>query len=642
LIKELFIWFFVCFGFFANAQTNILLPAHGKDSAWKDSTIHLREAKIESSHLESFLTGSKIQTIEILKLNLFKQDNLGLLLNGYSSLSLKYYGPSGISTSSLRGGNASHTAVLWNGFNLQSAMHGQVDFSLIPSFFIDYANIQYGGNASLFGSGSVGGAVHLGNLPNFNAKNIELLSSFGSFSNRLVGLKIKYGSKKIASDTRVLWNKSLNNFEYYSDSALFKIKQRQQNAEFRQAAILQNIHYIINSKNLLSLNLWLQENLSQIPPVLGATNFHGNQTDRFTRINAQLKSVHQKYILIAKTALLSDYISYSDDVNSISRNKCISSITNIENYFQPGDAHEIQISFSYNQANANVDSYSKPVRQSRTAAFASYKLIIKSINLEQSISIRNEIKDGIFSPAIPSYGFSLTPRKNLKIFGNVSRNFRYPTLNDLYWINLGNPNLQPEIGWSQEIGSKISGNIRSFESSISLSVFNRNMKNLIVWLPNNSGLWRPDNVYKVWSRGIELDWSISKTAGDFSAGIAGKSSFLKSTNMETKNSNDISLGKQIIYVPRIKHIINAKLTFKEYQIEYSQVYTGISFTSSDNLFWLDDFNVGNLCVARYFKVKNYQLDFSFATYNIFNSDYQVVLNRPMPLRNFQFTINLKL
>ena len=36
---------------------------------------------------------------------------------------------------------------------------------------------------------------------------------------------------------------------------------------------------------------------------------------------------------------------------------------------------------------------------------------------------------------------------------STSRNFRFPTLNDLYFLPGGNPNLKRESGWTYDIGA---------------------------------------------------------------------------------------------------------------------------------------------------------------------------------------------
>ncbi len=60
-----------------------------------------------------------------------------------------------------------HTAILWNGFNIQNAMLGQTDLSLLPAVFFDEVEIEYGGSSAVWGSGAVAGSIHLNNRAGF-------------------------------------------------------------------------------------------------------------------------------------------------------------------------------------------------------------------------------------------------------------------------------------------------------------------------------------------------------------------------------------------------------------------------------------------------------------------------------------------
>ena len=58
-----------------------------------------------------------------------------------STIFIKSYGRATLATASFRGTAPSHTQVTWNDMKVNSPMLGQVDFSLIPAYFIDDATI---------------------------------------------------------------------------------------------------------------------------------------------------------------------------------------------------------------------------------------------------------------------------------------------------------------------------------------------------------------------------------------------------------------------------------------------------------------------------------------------------------------------
>ena len=73
--------------------------------------------------------------------------SLSDLLIQHSPVFIKTYGPGGVSTASFRGTTASHTLVLWNGFQLNAPSLGQVDFSTIPVFLADDVSLNWGSDA---------------------------------------------------------------------------------------------------------------------------------------------------------------------------------------------------------------------------------------------------------------------------------------------------------------------------------------------------------------------------------------------------------------------------------------------------------------------------------------------------------------
>ena len=116
-----------------------------------------------------------------------------------------------------------------------------------------------------------------------------------------------------------------------------------------------------------------------------------------------------------------------------------------------------------------------------------------------------------------------------------------------------------------------------------------------------------------------------------------------STNQESINNNDQSLGKQLIYTPH--YVLNTilKIKFKRIDLSYTHNYTGYRFTAADNTQFLNPYHLSNVKFTYTDKFKDRPLKIFYKLNNIFNVNYQVVLNRPMPLINheigFNFNIN---
>ena len=162
-----------------------------------DSIRTLQQINITATRLNESNETSTVQVLDTTIARL-TTSTLAEQLTREGGLFIKSYGPGSLSTLSLRGSNASQTAVLWNGINICSPMLGLFDLGLIPTFLVDEAIIQYGGSGAEQGSAAIGGAIHL-NSKTKEEKGLEVnaLTSAGSFGFYEGGFGVKNLSNKI-------------------------------------------------------------------------------------------------------------------------------------------------------------------------------------------------------------------------------------------------------------------------------------------------------------------------------------------------------------------------------------------------------------------------------------------------------------
>lgn len=242
---------------------------------------------------------------------------------------------------------------------------------------------------------------------------------------------------------------------------------------------------------------------------------------------------------------------------------------------------------------------------------------------------------------MPSFGAEWKISKKIRLFGNVSRSYRVPTFNEKYWFTGVNRDLRPETGWGEELSIAVSQPVSKARFDITLTGFNRNMKDWIMWLPSGGINWSPQNLKQVWSRGGEAEIGLRIPFEKWQLRYHGTFNYVLSTNTQTGFANDGALDKQLIYVPRITQQHQVTATFSSYYIGYLHSYTGLRFTATDNTQWLNDYIIGTLVAGKEFKWKQYALVLTAQVNNLFNTTYQAVADRPMPGRNFLTTITIK-
>ncbi|MDP1803305.1 MAG: Plug domain-containing protein, partial [Bacteroidota bacterium] len=114
-------------------------------------TVSLQSVEVIEKKIQLSQIGKKTEQIDSTIKEQFKLNSIADLLSLNTPVFIKNYGPGALATTAFRGGNAAQTAILWNGFNLQNAMLGQSDLSLMPSFLFENIDVEYGGSSSLWG-----------------------------------------------------------------------------------------------------------------------------------------------------------------------------------------------------------------------------------------------------------------------------------------------------------------------------------------------------------------------------------------------------------------------------------------------------------------------------------------------------------
>ena len=120
-----------------------------------------------------------------------------------------------VSSPAFRGTTAQQTGVLWNGINVNSALLGQTDFNSAAFKNYDQVMVKPGGGSVLFGSGAIGGTIHLNNELHFNKETKHTLQlQYGSFHTMATNYKISAGTNRLAINAHLGFNKSDNDYEW--------------------------------------------------------------------------------------------------------------------------------------------------------------------------------------------------------------------------------------------------------------------------------------------------------------------------------------------------------------------------------------------------------------------------------------------
>ncbi|HLN96015.1 MAG TPA: TonB-dependent receptor plug domain-containing protein, partial [Flavobacterium sp.] len=177
----------------------------------QDTIRQLDEVRVADVQWRVF---SRSRTLKVVPDSLLgHQNSLKTLLSRTTALYFRENGAGMVASVSFRGTTASQTAVVWNGIAINSLLNGQTDFNTILTEGFGQVVVRPGGGGVGYGSGAIGGTVHLDNVFRYGREfQHSLYSRYGSFDTYGVAYHIRGGSEQWSVDATLSRNESQNDY----------------------------------------------------------------------------------------------------------------------------------------------------------------------------------------------------------------------------------------------------------------------------------------------------------------------------------------------------------------------------------------------------------------------------------------------
>lgn len=634
------------------AQQTDSVAMHGKID-----TVLVQEKKTQKTGNAN--SGSRVSIIEMAILNANRTKSLAELLADNSALYIKSLGQGALSTASFRGTSSAHTRVNWNGININPPMSSTFDFSQIPVFFIDNAELVYGGGQIKTGSGGLGGNINLSNAPDWNkTQRILAFSEYGSYSTYTLGAAIRLSARRSQYQTKVYFQHSDNDYTYVN-KVLAKDPFREKRAEaaYKQLGVMQEAYFKVSDNTLLSTNLWLQYGDRQLPqPIMISINKHENQKELALKGYIGLDHTRDAHRLSLKGAYMLNTLDYKLKYdtyhvgNTKNKNYTHTYYLNIDYSYDIHPSLSLNTSLNYTHDRIKTDSYNSlkdstdlktrniltwqgNVKWNATSWLLANGQVMAELNEDKLISTYSV---GFLAQIIPGIIHAKT---------NIAYNYRFPSMNDLYWEPGGNPNLRPEKGFSYDILFAYTPYLgEHFSLKTELSAYLIDLKDWILWLPSPEGryYWTPQNRNKVRSYGSELyikgEYNLDKFTGNLSVNYA----YSSASNNKKHFEEDASYKKQLPYVPKHKGNARLSLEYNKWNLSYQANYTGIRYTTVDESYRTNAYTIHNASLGYTFSPRErFNITTQFRVENLFDAFYESTQYYPMPLRNFLASVMIE-
>ena len=589
-------------------------------TAQNDSINWLDEVRLSDIKLKN---NSEGQFVKKLDDSLIEQSEplLTSLLKFNSPFFFRENGYGMVSSASVRGTGASQTAVIWNGININSQFTGQTDFNTVNIKVFDNISLRPGGGSVVYGSGAIGGTIHLNNNFNFDGNSENDLSiGYGSFDTYQASYNGDFSNEKTNLTIGISGISSENDYKYLGT------ENHNENGDFYNASLSASIAHWLGDSNILKFySNYYQGDRG----FSGTLNLPSNSKyeDRNSRNLLEWKAFLGNFTSSLKLAWIKEEFKYYENRESdnFSFGDAETGIIKYDLAYNFSEDKKLNIIADYNEVNGDGSGIEDAERKIGGLSM----LWTHSIDhLSYQLSLRQEITNNYDSPLLFSAGASYDISGWYLVRFNTSRNFRIPTFNDLFWLQGGNEELSPETSIQAELGNEFVFN----NLNINLTGYFIDIDNLIRWIPDDSGVWRPENTANVHNYGIEIfaNWS-----GEFARNplnLTSNYAFTRSIDQETDN--------QLIYTPKHKLTFSAGYEIDNFNILFQSLYNGSIYTSSDNNYELDAYQLANISFGYTFSTKP-GLALKFNINNIFNEKYQSLPSRIMPGRSFNSTLTFK-
>ncbi|MCF8231288.1 MAG: TonB-dependent receptor plug domain-containing protein [Bacteroidales bacterium] len=595
------------------------------------------------------MSGYKKTRIDSTALEQYSTSSFSELLSRHSPMFIKSYGQGALATASFRGTSASHTKVLWNGVEISSPMLGQTDFSMIPVFAADKVSLRHGGGSISKGSGGLGGSISIKNEIDWSENfRMKLEQRFGSFDTYKTNASLKIGNSEFQSRTRLHYATSDNDFSFKNN---FKNRndppvEVRENAGYSQTSLLQEMYWKLGPDDVVTLHVWGQNHHRNIAPPLGvnASSRDEEQENSFLRSIVHWKKQLKSSTLSVRTAYLYDYLNYKNDIARIDSDNYSYRMVSAVKYQKPLTPKlTLETSMKHQRTRVRSNNYEGQKQRNRITAFAGLEYTF-SKRLVSRLMLRQQWIDGSLIPVIPSVGmdYKVLANRDLFVKANLSRNYRLPTMNDLYWSPGGNSALEPERGISWELGAEYSQKITNdFKIETEVTGFRSAIDDWISWSPDSvMSYWTPRNLKSVVSKGVENSISVTWQQGTTELMTRASYNFTRTYNKSKAKENETN--NQLIYVPQHTFSSYTFLKYKKWYADITYCYTGKRYTTPENDAFMPAFSITDAGLGYHFQQDDFKGELSFKVNNLFDTDYQVMAWHPMPGRNYHFSLKINL
>lgn len=608
---------------------------------------------------------------ELKRLN---SNNIADALRYFSGIQVKDYGGvGGIKTVNIRSMGTNHTGVVYDGVELGNAQNGQIDLGQFSLDNIEELSLYNGQKSEILQPakdfGTAGSIYIRTRAPKFGPNeryHLRACMRTGSFDlinpSALVELKL---SNKLNTSFSAEWINSSGKYKFRyrrmnpSGGLAYDTTAVRQNGDINATRIEANVNgeldmgswsfkvYNYNSERgipgAIVNNVWRRGER-----VWDTNTFsQGKYTQTFGRFttlnNLKYAFYRTHYVNNDDKQVKIDNLYKQQELYFSSANEFI---------IIPQVRVSAAYDFIWNTLNTDMYGFTRPDRFSSLLSFATsvnvWKLKFQGSMLGTFICDKQKGQKAsrnrnVFTPAA---FLSLNLNRHLSFRSFFKQSFRMPTFNDLYYADMGNSKLDPERVTQYNIGMLYNKTGQRLVSNIRFSIdayYNKVHDKIVAYPKGQQFRWTMLNLGRVQIKGIDVSALITiNPFKDFYATLRGQYTFQQA--IDVTNPSDSYYRDQIPYIPRNSGSAIVNLTWRQWNLNYSYIYVGERYNQQENIKYnySRPWYTSDISISRDINIKRVRLRALLEMNNLLSQDYDVILNYPMPKRNYRFTLAVEI
>ena len=640
-----------------------------------DSIQHVDEVVVTSRYNHKEVIPSQTLTGE--QLEKLSSHSVADALRYFSGIQLKDYGGvGGIKTVNIRSMGTNHLGISYDGIELGNAQNGQIDLGQFSLDNVEEITLFNGQKSALLQPASDfghAGAVYIRTrAPRFTPGrnyNLKFKAKYGSSDMfRFSTLWEQKLSQKVSSSlsAEVLTASGKYQFRYrrkkQDGTVAYDTTAVRQNGDIWAVRAEGNLHgmmddgfwkfkvYTYHSERgipgAIVNNVWRRGERQWDHNTFAQARFQKSFGERFTtQAVAKYAYYNTRYVNRDTTLLMVD--------NTYRQQELYFSTSNVYNILPVWSA-SLSYDFRWNKLDADMRQFVYPHR------FSNYLSLATALNTDrlkvQASVLATMVKDHTRNSVSPKAVTEWTPAvyanvyplssQDLSVRLYAKKSFRMPTFNDLYYTDLGNALLKPESALQYNAGLSYDhewarGVVRYFH--VQADAYYNSVHDKIVAYPKGQQFrWTMLNLGKVHIKGVDVETELTLVpVRDLL--VTGRLQYTWQQARDVTNPDDAYYRHQIPYIPWHSGSAILNLQYRGWDLNYSFIYAGERYNQQENIKYnyMQPWYTSDLSLARQFSVKTWKLRVMVEVNNLFSQDYDVIVNYPMPKRNYGITLEMR-